>query len=122
MALAKAQAAGKAAQVIRLLERKEHELRLENLRRILPQVAGGLRCWHAFATTLLGYDVKATLPPDSAKDICMWLSTFRCAATAAESLSHVRWACAEYRKDMSWIDSSMGCLLKSMERSLSWSA
>ena len=116
VALAKARAAGKAAQVIRLLEQKEHELRLENQRKSLPQVASGLRCWHAFATALLDYDEKATLPPDNAKDICLWMTTFRCAATVANYLSHVRWACAEYRKDMSWSDPSIGSLLHEEDR------
>ena len=54
----KVRAAGKAAQVIRLLEQKERELRLENQRKSLPQVASGLRCWHAFGTALLDYDER----------------------------------------------------------------
>ena len=46
----------------------------------------------------------------------MGMATCRCAVTAAIHLSHVRWTCAEYRKDMSWSNSSIGSLLKGMQK------
>ena len=116
VALAKARARGESTTIMRFLEQKEHELRMETQRKSLPQVASGLRSWHAFATCILDYDESATLPPQNAQDICSWICTFRCAATAANYVAHVRWACKEFKKGTGWNDPTIGSLLKAMRK------
>ena len=65
---------------------------------------------------MLGYQEEATLPPGSSKDICHWISIFSNAGTAGNYVSHVRWACREYRKGLDWSDVSVASLLKSLRK------
>ena len=114
--LAAARSSGQGEQVKALLSQRELQLRLAQQRKSLPQVASGLRCWHGFATRVLGYSEEATLPPESASDVCSWLTIFQNADTAATYLSHLRWACREFHKNLLWNESSIASLLKSMRK------
>jgi hypothetical protein len=102
--------------VEKMMTDRELQLRLSQQRKSLPQVAAGLRAWHLYATGVHGYDEKATLPPYSSQHVCGWLTLFSNPGTAANYLSYLRWACREFRKDLSWSDAAVGSLLRSMRK------
>ncbi len=102
--------------VLQVLDDSEQALRLETVRKSLPQVAAGLKCWHMFAVDVLEYDDCATLPPDRSKDVCRWMACFSNAGTACNYLSYVRWVCRHYRKGMDWDDDALRQLVKGLQR------
>jgi hypothetical protein len=107
---------GKGAEVEALLDARVLEMRLQQQRKSLPQVACGLKSWHMFATAILGYQDEAILPPETAHDVCRWLMLFQNAATAGNYLSYLRWSCREFGKSLAWSDPSVASLLKSMRK------
>ena len=111
-----AKKAGRTSEVEQVLRDRELQLRLSQQRKSLPQVASGLKAWHLYATGILGYSEEATLPPYSSEHVCGWLTLFANPGTAANYLSYLRWACREFRKDLSWSDSAVASLLKSMKK------
>ena len=116
VALAEAVSAGRKDEVTRVLQLREDTLRLEAQRKSLPQVAAGLRCWHVFAASVLGYQEAATIPPSCSQDVCAWISIFKCAGTAANYVSHLRWACREHRKGLGWSDEQVSSLLRCLTK------
>jgi len=116
VALAEAVNAGRKDEVTRVLQLREDTLRLEAQRKSLPQVAAGLRCWHVFAASVLGYQEAATIPPSCSQDVCAWISIFKCAGTAANYVSYLRWACREHRKGLGWSDEQVSSLLRCLTK------
>ena len=57
----------------------------------LPSVKSGLRCYMAFASTVLRKP-RRSLPP-SVDDLLAWSMTFRCAETFSNYLGHIRLGC-----------------------------
>ena len=114
--LASAKRKGMAMEVQEALRNRELELRLSSQRKSLPQVAAGLRAWHAFATEILDYDAAATIPPQSTEDVASFLACFSNGGTAANYLSYVRWACREFHKSLAWSQPSLGSLIRSIKK------
>ena len=114
--LAAARQAGKGAEVTAFLEQHEQVLKLETQRRSLPQVASGLRAWHFFAVTVLDYQEEATIPPGSSEDVIKFVQVFNNAGTAANYISHLRWACKAYKKGTDWSTAELGMVLKGLHK------
>ena len=66
-------------------------------------VTSGVRCWANFALSVLGAEPDAVAPP-TADGLAMWSTCFRCAATYANYLSHLRLACALVRAPVDAFD------------------
>ena len=114
--LAEAVKTGRGLEVTAFLDSREQTLKLETQRRSLPQVASGLRAWHAFAVGVLHYDPSATLPPGCTQDVVKYLQVFSNAGTAANYLGHLRWACKAYKKGVTWSTPELGMLIKGLQK------
>ena len=95
-----------------LLAAKAATLRMESKRKSLPHVATGLKAWHTFATTVLGYDEKQTLPPKTGYDVECFVAVFQRAATAQNYVGFVRWACENLRLPLTWDTDTLRATLK----------
>ena len=102
----------KGMPVCDLLAAKAATLRMESKRKSLPHVATGLRSWHTFATSVLGYDEKQSLPPKSGYDVECFVAVFRRAATAQNYVGFIRWACENLRLPLSWDTDTLKATLK----------
>ena len=114
--LAEAVKTGRGLEVTAFLDSREQALKLETQRRSLPQVASGLRAWHAFAVGVLQYDPNATLPPGCTNDVVKYLQVFSNPGTAANYLGHLRWACKAYNKGVTWSTPELGMLVKGLQK------
>ena len=66
-------------------------------------VASGVRCWAKFAMSVLDMEPDAVAPP-TADGLAMWSTCFRCGATYANYLSHLRLACVLVRAPVDAFD------------------
>ena len=53
----------------------------------------GINAWKQFAVKVFGYDPEYALPPSCSKHVRAFICTFRCHGTAANYVTHIRWAC-----------------------------
>ena len=81
-------------------------------------VRSGLKSFCTFALNFLGYNPGETLPPRSARDVCLWLCCcFTCSGTAANYVSYLRSGCTKggFGK-MEWDDHSVKMSLKGLTK------
>ena len=103
-------------------EAREHlhagvaSLKLQTRKGSLRSVASGLRLWHVFATTLLGYSEHASLPPKSETDVCLFVSIFRNPGTARNYVGHVKWACLYLALPLTWHGSELSMTLQGLNK------
>lgn len=95
---------------------RAQRLPLEAQRGSLPSVASGLRCWQAFAVSVLRYPEDSTLPPRSEEDVALYVSVFNNAGTAANYVRYLRWACSELQLDVDWMSPRISAQLKGLEK------
>ena len=62
---------------------------MDGCRKSLPSVRSGVRCYIAFAKTLLGKRVGDIFPP-SVDDLLAWSTCFRCEGTFSKYVGHAR--------------------------------
>ena len=91
-------------------------LKMESAKSSLPSIASGLKCWHAFATDVLGYPASATLPPRCPEDIIEFIAVFKSAGTARNYVSYVAWACKFVSLDVFWKSVGVNQALKGLGR------
>ena len=99
-----------------VLRAKAVAYRLEARRLSRAQVASALRLWHQFAVHLLGYQPSATLPPQAPGHMEAFLGIFRNPATAANYVSHLRWACAHLSFNSGWDTETLKATIKGAKR------
>ena len=85
-----------------LLVAKAGALRLETKRSSLSAVGSALRCWHAFAVTVLAYEADKTMPPKCSQDVESWVAVFRNGNTASNYVGYLRWACTHLHISTAW--------------------
>ena len=113
-AMKKLKASGGAA--IPVLERMAEQLLLENNRRSLKSVSSGIKTYHEFSTEVLGVPAEATLPPRSSSDMVLFISIFKCGATAANYVGYVAFACKVLQLSLSWRDEQVSLALKGSKK------
>ena len=91
-------------------------LKLQTRKGSLKSVASGLRLWHVFATTVLGYDEDASLPPKTETDICLFVSIFRNPGTARNYVGHVKWACLYLALPVAWHGSEVSMTMQGLSK------
>ena len=104
------------AERVQLLEARVATLKLTTQRKSLPSVASGLRCWHAFATSVLSYRETDTLPPKCARHIVSFVAIFQNPGTARNYVSYVRWACVFHRLSADWHDQELQMVLRGLDK------
>jgi len=109
-------ARARGADVAGLLKARKEALLLETQRKSLPSVAAGLRCWHAYAVHLLGYDEEASLPPRCADHVATYVCLFSSGATAANYVSYLRWSCTLLGLQKDWDDDQVAMALKASKK------
>ena len=90
--------------------------RLEAKRLSKAQVASALRLWHEFSVHLLGYQPSGTLPPREGTHVEAFLGIFRNPATAANYVSHLRWACIHLGLRSDWDTEALKATIKGAKR------
>ena len=70
------------SQSLKALDARAQLLKLSSQQGSGPSVASGLKAWHSFAVSLLGYQESATLPPRRPDDILRFVALFSLAGTA----------------------------------------
>ena len=109
-ALAAARLAGK--DVHSLLDRRVEQMKLETNKKSLATVCSGLRSWHCFATEVLGYDQRKTLPPAHSLDVMRFVTIFKCASTGCNYVGYIKWTCTHLRLSTDWFDEELQLVLK----------
>ena len=92
----------KGVDVSALLLLKADQLRLEPLRKNIKSIASGLRMWHFFAVSVLGYSAGATLPPADPVHMVLFVTMFRHGGTAANYVNHVLAGCRALNFSVAW--------------------
>ena len=95
-----------------LLRSRAAALRLESRRSSLPQVASALRCWHAFAVTVLHLPDGKTLPPRSGTEVEAFIGIFKSAGTAQNYVSAIKWVCNHLSLATDWYTTSLQLTLQ----------
>ena len=109
-ALAVAKLAGK--DVYGLLDKRVEMMKIETNKKSLATVCSGLRSWHYFASEVLGYDPRKTLPPLHSQDAMRFVTIFKSAATGCNYVGYVKWTCTNLKLDTSWFDEELQLVLK----------
>ena len=82
----------------------------------LPQIASGLRCWHKFATEVLGINADATIPPMADDQVILFTTIFRNAGTCKNYLSALRYACRVANVAMEWDTDRLAQAVRAVEK------
>ena len=85
-----------------LLHMLRFNLMLEPLRANSKSIAAGCRSWHVFFTEVLGGPPERSLPPLDPQHVVMYLLMFKCGATGANYVNHVRSACQALSLSTAW--------------------
>ena len=113
-ALAAAQGHGEPVAQVLLAKAVANRLDCKRLSR--AQVASALRLWHSFAVSVLAYDASCTLPPKAGQDLEAFIGVFRNPDTAANYVSHLRWACDHLGMPKTWDTDALKATLKGAKR------
>ena len=89
---------------------------LESKSRHLSSLRSGLKAWHAFATTVLGYPEYQSFPPRNVEDVVAYRGMFRCAGTAANYIGHLRWLCKIEGYNLEWDGPMLQVALKGVAK------
>ena len=89
---------------------------LENKRGSLGSVLSGGRSWIAFATMVLGYALEACLPPVHVSHVMMWLQCCRCAGTAQNDASYLRFLCVTFSLSCIWYTEQVRLFLRGLRK------
>ena len=100
------------APVLDILLMRAATLRVETKRASLPQVAAALRSWHAFAVAILELPATGTLPPRLGEHVEAYAATFKNAATAANYVSAMKWACVHLGLCTAWYTPGLQMTMK----------
>jgi len=101
--------------VVQALEQRAEVLIKSARLRSLQGAASALRARHGFATLILGYDSRSTLPPRSGQDVVLRGATFKSAGAAANSVFFLRWTCVSEGLDSTW-HTQPGVLLAGLKK------
>ena len=113
-ALAAAQQQGEPVQQVLLAKAAAN--RLDCKRASKSQVASALRLWHSFAVEVLAYDPAVSLPPQSGQHVEAFVSVFRNPDTAANYITHLRWACDHLGLAKVWDTDTLKATLRGAKR------
>lgn len=95
-----------------LLGRSAALVKCETQRRSGASVSSGLRCWHAFAVSVLGYPETGTLPPRCPEHVELFVAIFRSGPSATNYVGYIKWACTYSGLSMEWFGPSVQMALK----------
>lgn len=98
------------------LRNQATQLQLYTNRKSLKYVRAGLRCWHFFATGVLGYQTQSTLPPKDAYDIVRYVSIFHNGGTAANYVGYIKFGCYLKGLPTGWFDKQVSVALKGLSK------
>ena len=84
-------------------------------RKTAASTASGLRAWHSFAVSYLGYPEQHSLPPVKGADVMKFCFVFNNKGTASNYVGYIKWACNNKGLDMSWYDGQLRQFLQGIE-------
>ena len=97
------------------LQRRAEELK-QSSRKDKKSLASGLRAWHAFAVSVLGYSAEESLPPASSQHVLMFLALFQNAGTAANYVGCIAWACKYWGLGLQWQDDEVKLAMQGLKK------
>ena len=100
---------------IQILQRKAEELK-QSSRKDKQSLASGLRAWHAFAVSVLGYLADESLPPVCSQHVILYLALFRNAGTAANYVGCIVWACKCWGLGLQWHDDEVKLAIQGLKK------
>ena len=115
-----AAASARGSQVADVLDLKVRQLKDESARSSHASIASALKCWHAFAVSVLGYNAESTLPPKSADDVLRFICIFRVGKTASNYIGSVKWACVHLGVCTNWHNAEVAMTLKGAAKRSLW--
>ena len=91
-------------------------LKLHARKGSLKSVASGLRLWHTFASTVLGYTEDRSLPPEVEGDVCLFIAIFQNPGTATNYVGYIKWACQYLALSLDWHGSDLKITLQGLKK------
>ena len=84
------------------LKRQQDHTVLANRSGSMPATISAIRHWHTFATTILRYEEKASLPPRCEDDVIKWVLTFNNSGSAYNYVAAVHFICQKEGVATDW--------------------
>lgn len=109
-------AVAKGSPVLRTLNKTATLLMLESKHGSLPQVRSAVKSWVAFASTVIDYDPRYSLPPQSDLHFISWLTVFRNPGTASNYADCVRWYCTLLQLPLTWYSDRVTIALRGLRK------
>ena len=79
-------------------------------------MASGLKAWHSFAVSFLGYQESATLSPRRPDDILRFVALFSSAGTAKNYVGYISWACKFHALSLDWRTEETNLALQGLKK------
>ncbi|CAE7038795.1 unnamed protein product [Symbiodinium natans] len=105
-----------ASHSLQLLDNRAQLLKLSSQQGSGPSLASGLKAWHSFAVSFLGYDASATLPPKRPEDVLRFVALFSSAGTAKNYVGYIAWACKFHALALAWRTEEVNLALQGLKK------
>ena len=98
--------------VLPALEGLVQQVLMGTNRRSLASVRSGIKVWHEFSTSGLGYPPEASLPPRNSNHAVMFVAIFKNGATAQNYIGYVSFGCKILQLDITWRDGTVSLAIR----------